>query len=208
MTCGGSADRAAHIIFRYRLRPQPGYDYVSEAATRICGYTPAEYYADPELRLRIVHRDDRPLLAEAMMGGVATPHLLRFRRKDGSLVWTEQRTVAVYDDSGGLLAVEGFVREIPDPTAVADARVRVVGPVRIDLVERRVLVDARAVHLTPAEFKLLVALTGSPGRTVSRQELMHHLWRSAHTGGGHTCEAHFSNRRRRWSATPVTRPGS
>ncbi len=196
------ADRAPDVIFRYRLKPGPAYEYVSEASTRICGYTPAEHYADPELRHRIVHPDDRPLLDEAMFGSAEAPQLLRFCRKDGGLVWTEQRTVPVYDDSGELVAVEGLVREIPDPSAENNGRIRLAGPLRIDLLERRVLLDGRAVHLTPAEFSLLVLLTDQPGRVVSRKQMMRHLWRSAHTGSGHTCEAHVSNLRRKIEPDP------
>jgi DNA-binding response OmpR family regulator len=195
-------ERAPDIIFRYRMRPRRQYEYVNEASTRICGYTPAEHYADPDLRLKIVHPDDRPLLVEAMLDRVGTPYLLRFLQKGGGLVWLEERTVPVYDEAGELVAIEGFEREIPDPTVEEDARVRVLGPVRIDLVERRVLVDGREAQLTSAEFSLLVLLTDQPGRVVSREQMMQHLWRSTHTGSGHTCEVHISKLRRKLERDP------
>jgi PAS domain-containing protein len=34
------AENAQDIIFRYRLKPTPGFEYVSPAVTRISGYTP------------------------------------------------------------------------------------------------------------------------------------------------------------------------
>lgn len=56
------ADRALDIIFRYRLRPTRGFDYVSAAATRVTGYTPEEHYANPDLGFKLVppERPQRP----------------------------------------------------------------------------------------------------------------------------------------------------
>src|SRR3712207_7556365 len=50
------------LISRFRLNPTPGFEYVSPSATAITGYTPEEHYADPELRSKIVHPDDRRLI--------------------------------------------------------------------------------------------------------------------------------------------------
>ncbi|MEX2610950.1 MAG: hypothetical protein WEA24_13455, partial [Gemmatimonadota bacterium] len=49
------ARRSTDMIFRYRLHPERGFEYVSPAAEALTGYTPAEHYADPELPLKIVH---------------------------------------------------------------------------------------------------------------------------------------------------------
>src|SRR5215204_3231362 len=42
------AENAQDLIYRYRLKPTPGFEYVSPSATAIIGYTPEEHYADPE----------------------------------------------------------------------------------------------------------------------------------------------------------------
>ncbi|MCA9604139.1 MAG: hypothetical protein KC619_01005, partial [Myxococcales bacterium] len=40
-----------------------------------------------------------------------TPYLLRWRRKDGTLIWTEQRIHVERDASGALVAFRGVVRD-------------------------------------------------------------------------------------------------
>src|SRR5215217_1175891 len=42
------AENARDVIFRYRLAPTPGYDYVSPSIEALTGYAPEEFYADPK----------------------------------------------------------------------------------------------------------------------------------------------------------------
>ena len=51
--------RRRNILYRYRLVPTRGFEYISPTITDIVGYTPQEHYADPDLSLKIVHPDDR-----------------------------------------------------------------------------------------------------------------------------------------------------
>ncbi|PYS28175.1 MAG: hypothetical protein DMG11_13635, partial [Acidobacteria bacterium] len=62
------AENARDIIYRYRLRPTPGFEYVSPAITNITGYTPEEHYSDPELILKATHPEDRWVVEEIMSG--------------------------------------------------------------------------------------------------------------------------------------------
>lgn len=197
-------DRVPDVIFRFRLLPAPGIEYISEAATRLTGYTPDEFYADPELGLSVAHPDDRGRLAEMVRTGDEKAATIRYVRKDGSTIWAEVKLSPFYADDRRreIAGVDGVVREAPEPSAGTANGIRIVGGVRIDIVERAVSVDGRPVRLTPAEFKLLLLLTEQPGRTVTRDEMMRYLWRSAHTGDGHTCEAHLSNLRKKVEADP------
>jgi CubicO group peptidase (beta-lactamase class C family) len=54
------AQHGRDLIYRYRLRPVPEYDLVSPAVLDLTGYTPEEFYADPELGLKLVYLEDRP----------------------------------------------------------------------------------------------------------------------------------------------------
>lgn len=110
------AENAPHIIYRYRLRPRPGFEYVSPAAPHIVGYTPEEHYTDPELGLKIVHPEDRPKL-EALQSGeefLGKPVELRWIHKNGRIVWTEQLNIPVFDEKGELMAIEGIARDITE----------------------------------------------------------------------------------------------
>lgn len=196
-------DRALDIVYRYALRPTRRFEYVSAAATRVTGYTPEDHYADPDLGFKLVHPDDRPIL-EALTREPPGPKpvLLRWVRKDGRTIWTEQRNTPVYDDSGELAAIEGIAREVEDPTTGPGETVRLLAGLRINLGEQRVFVDGRPVHLTPSEFRLLALLTAEPGRVFSRREIVQHLWQSRHTGSGHACETHISTLRRKVERNP------
>lgn len=116
------AENAQDIIFRFRLIEPTGFDYVSPAVARITGYTPEEHYADPGLGLRYVYPEDRPLLDALNRGALPgdKPTELRWIRKDGVLIWTEHRVVAVRSDSGEILAVEGIARDITDRKAAEE----------------------------------------------------------------------------------------
>ncbi len=110
------AENARDLIYRMRLAPPRGFEYVSPAATAITGYTPAEHYADPDLGYKLVHPDDRHLLEEisAGKGDLTKPLTLRWVRKNGEVVWTEQRNVPIFDQQGNLVAIEGIARDITE----------------------------------------------------------------------------------------------
>ncbi len=80
--------------------------------------------------------------------------------------------------------------------------VRRLGGLTIDLGRHEVLADGERVHLTLSEFKVLALLAERPGATVSRRELMRHLWASEHVGDEHACEVHISNLRRKVERDP------
>jgi PAS domain S-box-containing protein len=189
-------DRASDVIFRYRVLPPEGFDFVSRGVTRLTGYTPEEHYANPELVRRLVHPDDRPLIEDLLSSGAtARPIVLRWLSKDGRSVWVEQRDTSVYDERGELAAIEGVARAVHDPTKGARPTIRIAGDVRIDLDRDRVFVDGKAVRLTRSEFRLLVMLTDQPGETVSRRRIMEELGDGPCAASGRTCEVHVSKLR-------------
>src|SRR5438552_16981927 len=106
------AEHAQDVIYRYRIAPPRGFEYVNPAVTRLTGYTPDEHYADPDLGVKIVHPDDREAQVSQMRpesaGGLV---IVRWIRKDGELAWTEQHNVPIYDQRGTLIAIEGIARD-------------------------------------------------------------------------------------------------
>ena len=51
-----------------------------------------------------------------------------------------------------------------------------VGPVKLDRILREVTCDRRAVELTTREFNLLEYLMRSPGRVLTRTQILEHIW--------------------------------
>lgn len=110
------ADNAEDIIYRYEFYPKPGFTFVSSAATKITGYTPEEHYSDAELGIKIVHPDDRQILQNYFQnkGEFSKPIVLRWIRKDGKIIYTEQKNIPIYDENGKLIALEGIARDITE----------------------------------------------------------------------------------------------
>jgi PAS domain S-box-containing protein len=108
------AENADDLIYRYDFIPERGFAYVSPSAITITGYTPEEHYADPDLGLKIVHPDDLQLLENMETNKEGVNVVLRWIKKDGTIVWTEQKNVFIYDESGRLLSMEGIARDITE----------------------------------------------------------------------------------------------
>ena len=107
------SERTPDIVYRYRLAPTPGIEYVSPAAAVLAGYAPEDFYADPELWTRLVHPDDRARVESAEAQDERDgPIVARWVRRDGSILWTEDRRVRVYGADGSLQAIEGAARDV------------------------------------------------------------------------------------------------
>src|SRR5438128_3430567 len=99
------SENADDIVYRSQVWPTPRPEYVSPALERMLGYTPEEYYAADDLIFQRTVPEDRPLLegwrAQLCEGEQSMPALrLRCTHRDGSLVWTEARSVAIRDETG------------------------------------------------------------------------------------------------------------
>ncbi len=117
------AENAQDLIYRYRFKPKPGFEYVSPSASAITGFTPEEHYADPQLGFKLVHPDDLHLLESLADSPPDPPRplILRWIRKDGKVIWTEQLNVPVYDERGELVALDGIGRDITERKLAEEA---------------------------------------------------------------------------------------
>ena len=116
------AEHASDVIYRYRIAPSFTCEYISPSIVSLTGYTPEENYADPELLLKVVHPNDRMLLQSLLAGAdLARTVLLRWIRKDGSIVWTEQRNQVERDANDHPVAMEGIARDVTDRRRTEDA---------------------------------------------------------------------------------------
>jgi PAS domain S-box-containing protein len=110
------AENAQDVIYRFELVPQRRFAYVNPAVTVVTGYAPEAYYSHPNLVFRLVHPEDRRLLENILRGEFnrERPLTLRWVRRDGTVIWIEQRNVPVRDESGRLIALEGIARDISE----------------------------------------------------------------------------------------------
>jgi PAS domain S-box-containing protein len=111
------------VIYWYEFLPDLRFAYVSPSVTRMTGYTPDEYYGDPQLGEKLIHPEDQSEMNRIydLNKGQVTQSTLRWVRKDGRNIWIEQTNTPIYDDSGNLIAVEGLARDITSRKEAQDA---------------------------------------------------------------------------------------
>ncbi|OGN98610.1 MAG: hypothetical protein A2Y89_03700 [Chloroflexi bacterium RBG_13_51_18] len=98
-----SAENAHDLIFNTRVSPNFNFDYVSPSSTHITGYTPEEFYADPYLAKKCIPPEDFRKVSDPSLW--KNPHEIkpleiRWKRKDGKMIWTEQLISPVLDKDG------------------------------------------------------------------------------------------------------------
>lgn len=87
-------------------------------------------------------------------------------------------------------------------SASASGSQRMFPGLRIDLEGRRVWRDDTEIAMTKSEFDLLDILSASPGRTLTRGQLLERLWAREWTGDDHVIDVHISNLRRKIEKDP------
>jgi PAS domain S-box-containing protein len=107
-------EKTADVVWRVHSRPAVAVDYISAGITRLTGYSPEEFYADPGLMYRVVLEEQRGELRAVTAGDYdyAQPLVICLQRRDGTPVWLEMTMTAEYDDKGQFLAVHGVSRDI------------------------------------------------------------------------------------------------
>jgi PAS domain S-box-containing protein len=155
-------ENAQDIIYRYDFLPVNRFIYISPAATKITGYTPEEHYADAGLWLKLVHPDDIHLLNE-ISGYFGHPLILRWLRKDGTIIWIDQRNVPIYDKQENLIAIEGISRDITEQRLAVDklAQERILLHTLIDNLPDNIYVKDTNMRKVLAN-KADLALIGKP----------------------------------------------
>lgn len=110
------AENAQDIIFRFELYPQRGFSFVSPSVTKITGYTPEEFYNDPDLPYKIMHPDDKIIFVKVDMGEIRIDEPLTFRcfRKDGTLIWLELKNTPIFNGEKKLISIEGIARDVTE----------------------------------------------------------------------------------------------
>ncbi len=116
-------ERSPDLITRYRLWPEPGFDYVSPSAQDVLGYPPRAFYADPWLLHELIEEPDEIEQLQKVHDGWEPhePLLLHVQHRSGHTLVLEQRSTRVLDGEGQVLAIESIARDV---TARAEEQTR------------------------------------------------------------------------------------
>ncbi len=78
-----------------------------------------------------------------------------------------------------------------------------IGELRMDLTMRRVFLGAVAVHLTPTEYRLLIALAQHAGKVLTHPQLLKQVWGPAYTDAAHYVRVYMAHLRRKLESDPA-----
>jgi PAS domain S-box-containing protein len=120
------AENARDVVYRQRLVPAVGYEYISPSVTACTGYRPEEFYTDPGLTYKLVPPEDHHLIQTIMQQpeSLTGPVLLRWIHKDRSLHWVESNITPIYGAAENLIALEGIVRDVTERKRAEEELVR------------------------------------------------------------------------------------
>ena len=90
--------------------PDPAI-YISPQTTEVLGYTPEEWYADPDLWSKIVHPEDNDRDEHIDEEGVHSSEY-RMIAKDGRIVWVHDQSSLITDDEGNARFWQGVLVDV------------------------------------------------------------------------------------------------
>jgi two-component system, OmpR family, response regulator RegX3 len=133
--------------------------------------------------------------------------------EEGGISCQEEDCLQEYDQDIDLVVCGRSVRELV-------ARVRAIlrrreagvksniqysaGNLRMDLDRHEVLVNGRAVDLTPKEFQILKQFLESPRRVFSRQEMLNRVWGEGYALEEHALDVHIHSLRQKIEQNPAS----
>jgi diguanylate cyclase (GGDEF)-like protein/PAS domain S-box-containing protein len=114
------AERSGDEFYVLRVRPDLAFEYVSDSALRVVGFTPEQHYADASVIAARLDPQDARRITDFVTSGVDRPAdtIVRWSHPDGRTVWLEHRGF-VRNGPDGTVVLEGSLRDVTD---VHDAR--------------------------------------------------------------------------------------
>jgi two-component system, sporulation sensor kinase E len=114
-------ENARDAILRLTLLPALSLEYVSPSVAAITGYTPEEFYADPELIFKAVYPEDLAQLVKISPRELERPLTTRMIKKDGTIIYTEHYLTPIFGKTGELTAIEGITRDVTERKQAEEA---------------------------------------------------------------------------------------
>lgn len=104
------------VIYSVQL-PEERPSFVTPSSTKLTGYRPDEFMADPGLWRSMVLEEDLPVLAqcgEALRTTGKSNSEYRIRCRDGAIKWVWENARIVFDETGQPCRMEGTLRDITE----------------------------------------------------------------------------------------------
>jgi len=104
------------IVWSIKM-PELKLDYVSPSVEKIYGYSPKEFFDNPNLWQEIIHPDDKPLINERFQFLLANNYAVFERRnihRNGKVVWILDKSQVIYNDNNEIVRIEGIAHDITE----------------------------------------------------------------------------------------------
>lgn len=104
----------------FRLDKQGRYLFLNSALKNVTGYNPREFYENPAIAMKIIHKDDGEFVGETtrkvLSGELKVSKELEYRIycKNGDELWVSQNTYPIKNKKGNIIGIEGIMRDITD----------------------------------------------------------------------------------------------
>ncbi len=119
------AERARDVIFRFRVAPDLGVEYVSPSVETALGYRPEMLMGNPAFVASLIHPDDPPLVsADAVSIPDGALVVVRLHAADGRWVPFEVNIGRPPASESGTVTVEGVARDISERRQAEDELLR------------------------------------------------------------------------------------
>jgi len=122
----GLADNSVDIIYHYDLLPENKVNYISPSVYLITGYTPDEFYSNPNLFESLIHPED----LWTFKTFISIPSLpmdipldYRLIHKDNSIIYIEQNFIPICDKENNLTGLQGILRDVTARNNIAQTEI-------------------------------------------------------------------------------------
>ena len=138
----------ADVPVRLQLLPFFACERIGHNIEELTGRRASAFRADPHLLREVTIEADRARFDAIDFGRVepGQPVLLRWRHRDGRVLWVEQHYAPVYDEAGRVVAVEGFLRDVTRRERAEDELTR-LGRMCSDAFDGVIAFDPRTLGL-------------------------------------------------------------
>ncbi len=123
-------DNLPGMVYRCLNDPDWPMEWVSRGALPLTGYRPSDFVRRRVRYGELIETDDRARIWEEVQQAIAQgrPFQLtyRIRSRDGSTKWVWERGRGVFDPSGRLVALEGFIADVTANRKAEEERARLV----------------------------------------------------------------------------------
>jgi PAS domain S-box-containing protein/putative nucleotidyltransferase with HDIG domain len=113
------------IIYTAKLDRIGSGVYVSPQIEAMFGFSPAEWLADPELWMKQIHPEDRESVLtnkeHLLQSGEALSSEHRVLTRDGQILWVQDETILMRDESGQPILIQGVTVDITERKQAEEA---------------------------------------------------------------------------------------